>query len=231
MTHQKRGWFPAAALVLLGGWSVGACSKKDDEGKPAAVPAMAGNPTPPPSAPAPAAAPIAAEAPPHAPMGMAPAAAEPPPAAGSDAPPDPKASISGTVILPAARRGDVSPSDVIYLVARRIADNPQARGTLVAVKRLSAASFPIKFTLSAQDMMIPTGAFEGDLSISVRVDKDGDPMTRRKGDVFGGLPRVKVGAQGVKLSLDQLQKEDESLAAPGPINAPGPMGALPPGHP
>ena len=37
-------------------------------------------------------------------------------------------------------------------------------------------------------------------------------MTRRKGDVFGTLPKVTVGAHGVKLPLDQLQKEDESLA-------------------
>ena len=115
------------------------------------------------------------------------------------------------------------------LVARRIADNPQARGTLVAVKRLSAASFPIPFTLSARDMMVPTGAFDGVVSLAVRVDKDGDPMTRRKGDVFGGLPKVSVGARGVKLTLDQVQKEDESLAGGGGPMAP--HGAMPPGHP
>ena len=40
-------------------------------------------------------------------------------------------------------------------------------------------------------------------------------MTRRKGDVFGGLPKVSVGAKSVKLSLNQIQKEDESLASPG----------------
>ena len=97
---------------------------------------------------------------------------------------------------PRPRQGDVAPTDTIFLVARRIADNPSARGTLVAVKRLSAASFPIHFTLSARDMMIPTGAFDGEVSLAVRVDKDGDPMTRRKGDVFGGLPKVTVGARG-----------------------------------
>jgi hypothetical protein len=42
---------------------------------------------------------------------------------------------------------------------------------------------------------------------------------------------VRVGAKGVRLTLDQLQKEDQSLAAPG-----GPMGGrrppmMPPGHP
>jgi hypothetical protein len=78
------------------------------------------------------------------------------------------------------------------------------------------------------------GSFDGELQLTVRVNKSGDPMMRKKGDVFGVLPKVKVGARDVKLPLDQLQKEDESLAQPGanPHGAP-PMGggALPPGHP
>jgi hypothetical protein len=217
--HKKSlAWVAVTALASLSVWS---CSRKDDADKPAGIPAMAGNP--PPTAPS---------MPPAAQMAAPPVA--PPAAAGGDAPAmleapvDPKRAISGTVVLPAARRHDVAPNDVIFLVARRLADNPQARGTLVAVKRLSAASFPIPFTLSARDMMIPTGAFEGEVSLAVRVDKDGDPMTRRKGDVFGSLPKVSVGAHGVKLSLDQLQTEDESLAGSGPMTTPGNM---PAGHP
>jgi len=221
------GRFSAVFIVVLGVLAAG-CTRKDDANKPSEIPAMA-----PGSAAAP---PIPPPAPAAPPVGMpppsgAPAAAEAPEA--PEAPIDPKRAISGTVVLPAARRADVAATDVVFLVARRLADNPQARGTLVAVKRLSAASFPIPFTLSARDMMIPTGSFDGEVSLAVRVDKDGDPMTRRKGDVFGGLPKVSVGARGVKLTLDQVQKEDESLAGPGPMTG-GPMGAhgnLPPGHP
>jgi hypothetical protein len=79
--------------------------------------------------------------------------------------------------------------------------------------------------------MVPTGAFDGDVSLAVRVDKDGDPMTRRKGDVFGSLPKVSVGARAVKLTLDQLQKEDESLAGGGGPMTGSPHGGMPPGHP
>jgi hypothetical protein len=147
----------------------------------------------------------------------------------ADEPVDPKASIAGTVVLPAARRSDVSPSDTIFLVARRVPDNPQARGTLVAVKKLSAASFPIKFTLSKRDMMVPTGGFDGEVDLNVRVDKDGDPMTRGKGDVYGDVAKVKVGAQNVKVVLDHIRTEDESLAGSGPPPMMG--GSLPPGHP
>jgi hypothetical protein len=240
MTHPKKSWLSATAQpglmvsLLVVGLSMGACSKKDDENRPAAIPPMAASGVPP--QPSPPAQPI--PPPPSPPMPAAPMAAPPAmPGAAADepAPPqgpiDPKASITGTVILPAARRADVAPSDVIFLVARRIADNPSARGTLVAVKKLSAASFPLPFTLSARDMMVPTGAFDGDVSISVRVDKDGDPMTRRKGDVFGGLPKVRVGTHGVKLALDQIQAEDESLLGSGPQSPHGAMPGLPPGHP
>ena len=135
------------------------------------------------------------------------------------------ATLSGRITLAPARKADVSPSDVVYLVARRMPDSPGTRGSLVAVKRFTATSFPIEFSLSQADMMFKNGAFEGELTLSARVDKDGDPITRRKGDVFGTLDRVKVGAAGVEVAITELQKEDESLAG-----APA-AGGLPAGHP
>ena len=225
--HKKAlSW---ALAVALGPLSLSSCSRKDDGNKPSGIPAMAAAPN---GVPVPAAAPPPSMPPVPPP---APAAEEAEAPAAPEAAVDPKRAISGTIVLSAARKRDVAPTDTIFLVARRLADNPQARGTLVAVKRLSAASFPIPFTLSARDMMIPTGSFDGDVSLAVRVDKDGDPMTRRKGDVFGGLPKVTVGAKGVKVTLDQLQAEDESLAGSGPMgggamNAPMMGGSLPPGH-
>ncbi len=192
----------ARALVIplvasLMGASTVACNKKNDGPRPASIAANPG-------------APVAA-----------PAAAPPGAAAGGGG------TITGKITLASSRKGDVTPNDAVYLVARRIPDNPTARGSLVAVKRYTASSFPIDFTLGAGDMMFKNGAFEGDLTLAVRVDKDGDPMTRRKGDVFGTIDKVKVGATGVEVKLDQLQKEDESLAG----GAPPAPGGMPAGHP
>ena len=193
------------------------CTKKDDAGKPATIPALE----------APTAAPAAPAAPP-------PAA---PPAAPS-APPDPGATITGQItIAPALAKS--KPAGTLYLVARRLSDNPTALGTLIAVKKLPADKFPLDFNLSAADMPFQNGAFDGELTLSVRIDQDGDPMSRQKGDLFGGLPKVRVGSHDVKIALDQVQKEAESLGQPGagmggPMGAPmGPMGGahLPPGHP
>jgi hypothetical protein len=198
-----------ATLLLLA--AVSACTKNGDEaGKPSVVPPLD------PAAAAPA-MPMPATAP------AAPTTA--PPAA---APADPNATITGEMVLPAAI-AKTKPTGTLYLVARRISDNPTARGTLIAVKKLPATSFPLPFSLSAADMPFQTGAFDGDLTLTARIDQDGDPMTHQKGDVFGTLPKVHVGSRDVKLALDQVQKETESLAGGGPMMGGG--APMPPGHP
>ena len=219
----------AALLLAAPALAGSACSKNDDAPKAASVPPLPAGavptPTPaPPPAPAPTPAPTAAPTPPV------------PEVPSAEKPSDPNATITGQITLPASMKSHVSPTDTLFLVARRLSDTPGIRGSLVAVKKLSAAKFPIEFTMSAADMPFQGGAFDGDVTLSIRDDKDNDPMTRLKGDVFGTLPKVHVGARGVKLALDQLQKEDESLTGANPHGGPmmgggGPMGAMPPGHP
>lgn len=169
-----------------------------------------------------------------APTGSAPAAPPPAPAPGAPADTTGGGTITGVITLAPERKGDVSPSDVLFLSARKIPDSPGGRGTLVAAKRFTAASFPLEFTMSKADLMMPGGAFEGDVSLTARVDKDGDPISRKKGDVFGTVERVHVGATGVEVKLTELQKADESLIGP-PGGGPPPGhpggGAMPPGHP
>ena len=189
--------FSTAGRVVLLTLALGsACQKKPEAPKPAGLSPSAG-----------------ASA-----SGATPAAAPAPAPAGG-------ATLSGRITLSPARKADVSPNDAVYLVARRMPDSPGTRGSLVAVKRFTAASFPIEFTMSQADMMFKNGAFEGALALSARVDKDGDPITRKKGDVFGTLDGVKVGTSGVEIALSELQKDDESLAG-----APAPAG-MPSGHP
>jgi cytochrome c-type biogenesis protein CcmH len=204
---------PVALALAAAVLAAGACNKSNEAGVASGVPPLPPGATPP-AAPAPA-------APPPAPPPPAPA---PPPAA--EKPADPNAKITGQVVVSAAMKAHVAPTDTLFVVARRIPDNPSVRGSLVAVKKLSAAKLPADFELTAADMPFQNGAFEGDLQLSVRDNKSGDPIMRRKGDVFGTLPKVHVGARGVKLPLDQLQKEDESLAG-----AQMGGGAMPPGHP
>jgi hypothetical protein len=201
------------ALVLA------ACSRSAPSSgteKPAGLPPTPGAaPLPPPAQTPPPAAPSGGEA------EMVPAA------------PEVGQTIAGTIVLPAARKGDVKKGDTIFLIARRTG-GAAGPGSMLAVQRLQAGDFPMPFALSSRDAMIPGTPFTGDISISVRVDKDGDPITRRKGDLLGEATGVHVGAQDVKIALDTVQKEDVTLQGPmgGGALPPGhPGGALPPGHP
>jgi hypothetical protein len=208
-----------------------ACEKKDEAGKPSGVPPLAPGAVP--VAPAPP-----SPAPPPPPVAPAAAAArETAEGAGAGG------SITGTIVLTAATAKSRPKAGTLYLVARRPSDNPSARGTLIAVRKLPATSFPLAFSLTAADMPFQNGPFDGVLVLTARIDQDGDPLTHEKGDVFGSLPKVQVGSHDVRLALDQVQKETESLAGGGPAAGPGPGqmmggmrgpaggGELPPGHP
>jgi hypothetical protein len=202
-----------AIVALVLPLSMAACSKSDDASKASSVPPLGPN-----AAPAPA-APTAPPAPP-----AAPAEAAAPPAAGG--------TIAGKIEMSKAI-AKAKPQGTLFLTARRISDNPNVRGSLVAVKKLPATTFPLEFSMSAADMPFQGSAFDGELTLTARIDQDGDPLSRQKGDVHGTLPKVQVGSKDVRLTIDQVQKEAESLTAPGGAPPPAPTGGskMPPGHP
>lgn len=226
------------ALILAAAIYQG-CARGTDPGKAGGVPplAFAQPPASPPPAP-PAAAPL------PAPPAVAPLPA--PTVAGSKAlagalgmrpgdqaeaeaipeVPDEKQTISGVIVLPAANRAKVVRGDVMFLAARRAGGLP-GPGSMLAVQKLAAEDFPMRFSMSSRDAMIPGVPFEGPVSITVRVDKDGDAMTRRKGDVFGQANNVAVGSQKVVIVLDKVQAEDRTLGEASAVLG----GALPAGHP
>jgi hypothetical protein len=48
------------------------------------------------------------------------------------------------------------------------------------------------------------GPFEGDVELTVRIDKDGDAMTKNPGDMMGkSSTPVKVGDKDAKVLIDQ----------------------------
>jgi len=144
----------------------------------------------------------------------------------ADTAPDPKDTVAGTINLPAAHRALVARGDVMFLAARR-AGAPPGPGSMLAVQKLVVEDFPMPFVLSARDAMIPGTPFEGRLSLTIRVDKDGDALTRNKGDLYGEIADVVVGTQNVKLSLDHVQAEDRTIASPQAVRD----AMMPPGHP
>jgi hypothetical protein len=141
--------------------------------------------------------------------------------------PDPKTTIVGTITVPAAQRKLLAPSDVVFIIARR-SGGPPGMGSMMAVQKHPLGQFPMPFTLSARDSMIPGRHFEGRMDITVRIDKDGDGMTRKKGDLFGQANNISVGTQDLAISVDGVQAEDQTLTMPATA---GGGGGRPPGHP
>jgi len=231
-TYAREKLTAMALVAFLAAAGGGACNKKEDASRPSGVPPLD-----------PGAAPSAPAAAPSAPTAAAPAPAMPAaaraPSAAAPAADSPGGSITGSIVLSSAVAKAKPKGGTLYLVARRISDNPTARGTLIAVKKLPITKFPLPFSLTAADMPFQNGPFDGELVLTARIDQDGDPMSHEKGDVYGSLPKVSVGSHDVKLALDQIQKETESLAGGAPMmggtmggmGAPGAAGAMPPGHP
>lgn len=111
-----------------------------------------------------------------------------------------RAPIEGTVVLSEELADHVPANAVLFVIARKGAAGPPT-----AVKRVASPEFPLAFSIGPEDRMIQTIPFEGPLTVSVRIDADGNAMTREPGDLQGTLPSaVSPGARGLELVVDEL---------------------------
>ena len=77
------------------------------------------------------------------------------------------------------------------------------RGPPIAVLRLDKLKFPLKFTIGSENVMIPGTTFQGPFDLYARLDQDGNPITKKEGDLFNAKPlRVKPGDKKVVVILD-----------------------------
>jgi cytochrome c-type biogenesis protein CcmH len=131
--------------------------------------------------------------------GMAATAAAPArsetPRAGSGEP------VRGSIEIAPELAGQLPAEAVLFVIARI---RGASGGPPLAVLRLPAPRFPLPFEIGAQNLMIPSQRFEGDLTLTAQLDGDGNASTRLPGDLRGELPEpVRPGAEGVRLLLDQ----------------------------
>jgi hypothetical protein len=109
--------------------------------------------------------------------------------------------ISGRIELApelAAARPDGA---VLFVIAR-----PQGArgGPPLAVLRIPEPEFPYEFEIGPADVMIPSMRFEGPISLSARLDADGNAMTRGESDLSSAPAEpLTPGTTGVALVLGQ----------------------------
>ena len=109
------------------------------------------------------------------------------------------AAIEGRIELAA----ELIPPDagVLFVIAR-----PQGTqgGPPLAVLRIPDPEFPLEFSIGPENVMIPSLRFEGAISLSARLDADGNAMTRGSDDISSQVEeRLAPGAAGVTLVLNE----------------------------
>ena len=115
-------------------------------------------------------------------------------------------SIRGQATLSIELQKTLKPTATLYVIARRPGT---LTGPPVAVKRFPPPLlFPIAFTLSETDFMLPAQKLEGNFTLMARVSQSGIATPVGEGDIegFAAASYVPVGAEDVQIELDQVRK-------------------------
>lgn len=122
---------------------------------------------------------------------------------GSDGASPPALSIAAAPIEGQVELGvdGAPPGAVLFVIAR-----PEGvrRGPPLAVLRIPDPEFPLSFSIGPDDVMIPSMRFEANISLSARLDEDGNAMTRGENDLSSAVEEpLSPGASGVLLILSK----------------------------
>ena len=140
-------------------------------------------------------------------MGAATGGAQPSGAFGGTTPGgefDPKTVLSGVIKLDGKVKDKIASGDTVFVVARKYEEGATAPGTPLAVQKLTVGAWPLKFSLDSRDAMFAGTSMTGKIIVTVRVDKDGDAMTKNPGDVTGQSKPVEPPKKDVVVSLDTV---------------------------
>ena len=107
--------------------------------------------------------------------------------------------ISGTITIAAPLRSRAPRSNmVLFVVAKNMGGVP------VAVGRIVNPQFPVKFTLTEEDLLVPGSRPKDALQIEVQMNTHGNVGRPVKGDLEGFLPDpVYPGERGVNIVIDR----------------------------
>ncbi|HVJ65287.1 MAG TPA: hypothetical protein VM901_08535 [Bdellovibrionota bacterium] len=105
------------------------------------------------------------------------------------------ASLRGIAEVPSNLK--VPPGVTVFVSARPLRDG----GPPLAVTRFPYTQTPFRFSLTSANKMLADTKFEGMVELSIRLDQDGDPLSRTPGDLFGQTT-VRVGAQNLKVKVE-----------------------------
>ncbi len=108
--------------------------------------------------------------------------------------------ITGVVELASELAGGVPANATLYIIVRVAG---RETGAPLAVQQISNAVFPFEFVITEKDSMIPGMPLVGAMSITARVDQDGNASTTSDGDLRGKTGPVVAGDTDVVVRLSE----------------------------
>ena len=128
-----------------------------------------------------------------------------PPTPSASAPQAPSAQITGKITIDPKLKATIDPNASLFIIARPAG---AAGGPPLAVKKIDKPVFPLTYSLSQENVMMQGTPFAGKINITVRLDKDGNAVTRGPGDMSGDYKNnpVEVGAKSVDVVIDQATR-------------------------
>ena len=113
------------------------------------------------------------------------------------------AQISGKITIDPKLKAKLDPNAALFIIARPAGG---AGGPPLAVKKIDHPAFPLDYSLSQQNVMMQGMPFTGKINITIRLDKDGNPITHSPGDMSGDYKKnpAEVGTKNVDVVIDQI---------------------------
>lgn len=118
--------------------------------------------------------------------------------------------ISGTLTVDAKLASHVSETATLFIFARPVG---QESGPPLAVKRSSGTQFPYQYSIGQINTMLEGAKFEGELSITARLSREGAPKAA-PGDLEGSIT-AQVGGEKVDIVLNRLIPDVTTTGAGG----------------
>jgi len=107
--------------------------------------------------------------------------------------------VTGTISLDPVLKAQLPDNKVLFIFAR---PKGVKRGPPLAAKRIFVTQLPYSFTIGQADTMMPGAEFDGPITLTVRLDQDGNASTAQ-GDLEGSL-ETHADAKNVKLVLNHV---------------------------
>ena len=107
--------------------------------------------------------------------------------------------VTGIISLDPKLKAQLPTEKILFIFAR---PKGVKRGPPLAAKRIFATDLPMTFTIGQSDTMMPGAEFDGPITLTVRLDQDGNASTA-EGDLEGSVD-THADAKNVKLVLDHV---------------------------